>query len=185
MSFLAMPYKDSSYRAFCSLNRITTAMRTTISQILNCPYQGAAQNFFLESKALELVAHTIAQIQTFCSRGSRANPLPPSDMERVMEAARLLTCDLENTPDMNTLARSVGLSRASLYRQFQKVHGVPPFEYLRSHRLETAMQLLQAGEANVSEAAFLVGYSNMSHFTKAFKLMFGILPSELLNPNLA
>ncbi len=163
-----------------SEDRGTTAMRATIAQILNCPYQGAARSFFLESKVLELVAHKIGQIEAVDHHQQNIRPLPASDVERVQEAARLLTCDLENPPEMAVLAHSMGFSPRSLYRFFSKVYGIPPFDYLRNYRLTTAMELMQSGEANVTEAAFLVGYSSLSHFTKAFKAMFGVPPSDFL-----
>jgi AraC family transcriptional regulator, transcriptional activator of the genes for pyochelin and ferripyochelin receptors len=177
---LTVQLENPASEMFRSTDRMTTAMRVTISQILNCPYRGAARSLFLESKVLELVAHKIGQIDAIDSRRPENRPLFLSDVERMQEAARLLTHDLENTPDLSQLARSVGLSPRSLYRYFHKVHGIPPFDYLRNHRLKTAMELLQSGEANVTEAAFRVGYSNLSHFTKSFKAMFGVSPSELL-----
>lgn len=181
MNVLEMRLDFPSNRTLRHQDGITTAMRATISHILNCPYQGAARSFFLESKVLELVAHKIGQIDAVVSRKPNIKPLSSSDVDRVREAARLLTRDLENPPDITTLAHSVGLSPRSLYRYFHKVHGIPPFDYLRNHRLKTAMELLQNEEANVTEAAFRAGYSNLSHFTKSFKSMFGVPPSRLLN----
>ncbi|WP_314033013.1 helix-turn-helix domain-containing protein [Mogibacterium timidum] len=32
---------------------------------------------------------------------------------------------------------------------------------------------------NVSESAFAVGYSNLSHFSKVFKIKFGISPGKI------
>jgi len=158
--------------------QITPAMRATIFQIFNCPYQGWAKSFFLESKVLELIAHKIGQIEAAGTRTSDGNPLPSPDEERIREAARLLTVDLGIPPDLNQLARSVGMCRSKLHRCFRMVYGVTPFEYLRNHRLETAMEYLMDGRRNVAAAAYTVGYSCPSHFTKAFKKYFGRLPSE-------
>jgi AraC-like DNA-binding protein len=98
----------------------------------------------------------------------------------VHHAADVLVANLENPPDMTLLARSVGLSRSKLHRCFRQAYGVSPFEYLRNHRLQTAMLLLQGGEVNVTEAALTVGYTNLSYFAKAFKAMFGVAPGGLL-----
>jgi len=158
--------------------QITPAMRATVFQILNCPYQGLARRLFLESKVLELMAHKIDQIEAIESLSPNTRPLPSSDMNRVREAARLLAGDLENRPDLNQLARSVGMCRSKLHRCFRMVYGITPFEYLRNRRLEAAMAFLSDGRMNVTEAAFMVGYSSPSYFTKAFKKYFGHLPSK-------
>jgi AraC-like DNA-binding protein len=78
-----------------------------------------------------------------------------------------------------SLVRLTGLNRDKLHRCFRAVFGLSPFEYLRKQRLQKAMLLLQDGELNVTEAAAMVGYNNLSYFAKAFKSMFGIAPGEL------
>ena len=169
---------NPSTKSFSHAGQITPAMRDAISQIFNCPYQGWAKNLFLEGKVLELMAHKIGQIEAAGSLTPDPNPLPPPDEERVREAARLLSGDLETPPDLNQLARSVGMCRSKLHRCFQMFYGMTPFEYLRNRRLETARDFLMDGRMNITEAAYAVGYSCPSHFTKAFKKYFGHLPSK-------
>ena len=170
--------ENLSTRTFYHDAPITPAMRATIFQIFNCPYQGWAKNFFLEGKVLELVAHKIGQIEAVDSRKPDTRPLTPTDVDRIREAARLLTNDMEKSPDLNQLARSVGMCRSKLHRCFRMVYGITPFEYMRNRRLEVAMDFLMEGRMNVTQAAYAVGYSSPSYFTKAFKKYFGHLPSE-------
>jgi AraC-like DNA-binding protein len=70
------------------------------------------------------------------------------------------------------------MCRSKLFRCFRMVYGMTPFEYLRNRRLETAMDLLMDGRMNVAQAAYAVGFSCPSYFTKAFKKYFGHLPSK-------
>ena len=118
------------------------------------------------------------QIQAAKTRPPDDKPLPSQDEERIREVARLLTVDLEIPPDLNQLARTVGMCRSKMYRCFRMVFGVTPFEYLRNRRLETAMDFMMDGQMNVTQAAYAVGYSCPGHFTKAFKNYFGHLPSK-------
>lgn len=169
--------KSLEKKAPCRMvDAITPAMRAILKQMLHCPYCGMTQRIFLEGKAMELLAHKLEQI---CPCGCDGTGINASDTERVHYAARLLVHDLENPPDIMTLTRSVGLNRNKLHRCFRQVFGRSPFEYLRNHRLQAAMQLLQGGETNVTEAALMVGYTNLSYFTKAFKSMFGVAPGKL------
>ena len=170
--------ENLSTRAFCHDAPIMPAMHATISQIFNCPYQGWAKNFFLEGKVLELVAHKIGQIEAVDSRKPDTRLLTSTDVDRIREAARLLAGDMEKSPDLNQLARTVGMCRSKLHRCFRMVYGITPFEYLRNRRLETAMLFLRDGRMNATQAAYAVGYSSPSYFTKAFKKYFGHLPSE-------
>jgi len=158
--------------------QITTTMRAAIFHLFNCPYQGWAKNCFFESKVLELVAHKIGQIEAVDSQKSATGHLTALDEDRIREAARVLAGNLQTTPDLNQLARAVGMCRTKLYRCFRMVYGITPLEYLRNSRLEAAMDFLMDGQMNVSEAAYTVGYSCPSHFAKAFKKYFGHLPSQ-------
>ena len=128
---------------------------------------------------MELLAHKIEQLHP---NGRSSNgALKSSDQECVHHAAEVMVNNLENPPRYE----SAGTVRraepgANCHRCFRLVYGLSPFEYLRNKRLQTAMQLLQGGEVNVTEAALSVGYANLSYFAKAFKNTFGLAPGELL-----
>ena len=53
-----------------------------------------------------------------------------------------------------------------------------PSEFVKSARLKRAAKLLSEGELNVVEVAYSVGFNTPSYFTKSFKKMFGVLPTE-------
>ena len=158
-------------------NTITPVMKAVLYQIFHCPYHGATRQIFLEGKAMELLAHKLEQLGP--GRGSGRASMKSPDDERVRHAAHMLVHDLENPPDIMTLANSAGINRNKLHRGFRRMFGLSPFEFLRNQRLQTAMLLLQDGQVNVTEASLMVGYTNLSYFAKAFKSMFGISPSEL------
>jgi len=153
-------------------------VKGVLQQLLHCPYCGRTRQLYLEGKTMELIAHMLEQI---CSKDGHCQVcrINSSDTDRARHAADLLVRDLHHPPDIMKIARTVGLSRTKLFHCFSQTFGLSPFAYLRNHRLQKAMQLLQDGEANVTEAAFMVGYNNLSYFAKAFKSMFGIAPSEL------
>nr|WP_320191219.1 AraC family transcriptional regulator [uncultured Desulfobacter sp.] len=158
-------------------NILSPVMRTVLYQLLHCPYSGTTQQIFLEGKSMELMAHMMEQLCSGCCCCNGAIKI--SDTERVYHAAHMLVRDLNNPPDIMEISRTVGLGRTKLFRCFRQTFGLSPFEYLRNHRLQMSMQLLQDGEVNVTQAALMVGYTNLSYFAKAFKSIFGIAPSEL------
>ncbi len=56
--------------------------------------------------------------------------------------------------------------------------GMSVHSYIIDKRLEHAALLLAEGRLNVSQTALACGYSNMSHFSSAFKKKYGVLPRE-------
>jgi len=57
--------------------------------------------------------------------------------------------------------------------------GLTAKEYVRKLRLRHCYSLLEEGGYNVTQAAMMTGFNQMSHFREVFKNEFGILPSEV------
>ena len=157
---------------------MTAAMRAVVRQILDCPYSGLVREFYLESKVLELLAYKLAQLEGEKTRNLKSAGFRDEDLDRAAYAGQLLARDLENPPGLEELARRVGMCQSKLCRCFRVVYGMTPFDYLRSKRLDTAEQYLRQGRMNVTQVAFSVGYSSLSHFSKAFKQHTGLLPRQ-------
>ena len=162
---------------------ITPPMQTALHQILGCPYHGLTRQLFLESKAMELMAYKLAQFESDPVKTKRPPVLKSDDLERIHYARDLLIKDIENPPDLVGLARMTGLSRSKLHHNFRAVYRVTPFNYLRDRRLEKARISLDEGNMDVTEVAYSVGYSSLSHFAGVFKQYFGMSPSNYRRNN--
>jgi len=85
-----------------------------------------------------------------------------------------------STPNLNvkTIIKHFGISRTQFYRKMEEHTSVSLSQYIRSIRLENALELLNANELNLTEIAYAVGFSSLSHFSKTFKKVYGKTPSE-------
>jgi AraC-like DNA-binding protein len=83
------------------------------------------------------------------------------------------------------LSREVGLSKSQLYRKLQALTGLSPNALLQQYRIRHAAELLEKNMATVSEAAYAVGFTNLSYFAKCFREHYGHAPSAhgRLSPN--
>lgn len=79
---------------------------------------------------------------------------------------------------IESMSEALGMSRVHLYRKCQEIYGIAPTDLLRTFRLRKAAALLKRGGFTVSEVAYSVGFSTPGYFTKCFKEMFGVKPSE-------
>ena len=75
------------------------------------------------------------------------------------------------------IAQQAGMSRYYFLREFKKITGVTVITFLNILRCKNAQKLISKGEA-VWLAARKSGFENNSYFTKVFKKIKGILPSE-------
>jgi len=76
-------------------------------------------------------------------------------------------------------ARLTGRSISSFKRDFSKVFGTTPYEWLKDRRLEEAYYLIDKEHLSAGDAAFLSGFVNYSHFSRSFKEKYNISPSRL------
>jgi AraC family transcriptional regulator len=144
-----------------------------VSSLLQPPVSKPAQSLWYQSKALELMSHflfTPKDPEFFCMRQKRVA------RDRVERTKELLARDLAAPPTLEMLGREVGCSPFYLSRSFSREVGLTIPQYLRKLRMERAAELLRSGRYNVTEAATEVGYSSLSHFSKAFCETIGCCP---------
>ena len=80
---------------------------------------------------------------------------------------------------MDEIARYTGRSLATFKRDFAKVSDLSPRRWLIRRRLEAARDPIRSGKRGVSEVCFEVGFKNLSHFSRAFKEMYGCSPANV------
>lgn len=168
--------------SYYNIASISKPIFSTLYELLCCPYSGAARKIFIESKAIELVAHKLAQIQstpdcrnTLCITGNK-------DLDKIYEAEFLLNRYIENPPLLSELARIVGMSPKRLNAGFRSVFGTTVFGHLQHTRLERARYLMEKQGKNVTEAALAVGYNSVPSFSQAFSSYFLMQPKHCTKP---
>ncbi len=85
--------------------------------------------------------------------------------------------------DIKLLAKTLGISEATLRRRTQSILQRTPTDEIRRIRLEAAHEYIQKGTfATVSELAYAVGFKSRGYFSKLYQKYYGTLPSQLLKP---
>lgn len=77
------------------------------------------------------------------------------------------------------LANAVHMSRSQLHRKLKALTGNGPNEIIRNFRLERALELLQKGAGNITEVAYMTGFSSSAYFSKCFSDRFEYAPTEV------
>ena len=98
------------------------------------------------------------------------------------QAARLLDAPeswLESSPTVDKLALKLGISDRHLRRIFEAQFGVSPLQYLQTHRLLTAKQLLADTLLPVTQIALMSGFASVRRFNAAFAAHYKLNPTQL------
>lgn len=97
-------------------------------------------------------------------------------VEKLKEIIASCISDTDLSPDH--LASEVGVSRSKLYQRVGRIDGQSLADYVRNCRLEKAAGLLVSTDLTVQEIMVEVGLTNASHFSKIFKMRYGVSPYE-------
>lgn len=146
-----------------------TASATRIVSLMR---QKSQQSLLLHSAILDyLYWHLTAQQ----ADKTREN-LSCREKKQLAVAKEYLLSDLSSPPTIAVLARAVGLNECKLKKGFKTLFGSSIYACFQKKRMHLAMQLLK--NHNVTETAMILGYSNISHFSTAFRKQLGILPKQ-------
>jgi two-component system, response regulator YesN len=77
------------------------------------------------------------------------------------------------------VADMVNVDPCHLSKTFKSIKGVSPMEYLTNLRIDKAKALLSDDSSiMLKDIAEIVGYSNQYYFSRIFKIITGLSPSE-------
>ncbi len=104
----------------------------------------------------------------------------PKD-NRIIESAEYMRQNFWN-PDLSIedLANKIGVSPAFYRREFNRIYGTSPKNYLDTLRIQYAKSLLETGYFSQKEIAYRCGFSDVSYFRTVFKRKIGKSIKEYL-----
>jgi len=162
----------NTHSACCLLlNPNNAHIRDAAARLVNLLTVTHPCSLLVQAAALEFIAWHLKNLHAnetndrMCSRECRLLWL----------ARERLLSDLSSPPTIEQLARETGLNQLKIKQGFKVLFGTTTYGLFQRERMERALTLLQTN--SVTETASLLGYSNISHFSEAFRKQFGVLPS--------
>ena len=160
--------------------RYSIASSECIKKILGNSYTGLVRMTYLESKALELLTYQLKQYKDDQQPTQRQVLLRKFDVDKIIEAKEILVSDLKNAPNINELARAVGINENKLKKGFKLIFETTINQFLTKERMELAKLLLMENDRSIQEVADMIGYHSKGHFSHRFKEKFGMLPKDYI-----
>lgn len=149
-----------------------TYLKTRIASLLRQrkALQEIYMNKLMEGKSISPTADSLVPSQP------QITPYDEQFMEKVMEFMEEQMDNAELTID--EFAEKLMLSRTIFYRKLKSIIGLTPVDFIREIRIKRAVQLIDSGEYNFSQVAYMTGFNDPKYFSKCFKKVIGITPSE-------
>lgn len=156
---------------------ISTTIRMVLNQIENHNLNPHFENLYVLGKVYELFTLHFSE-----SESNQKENCPfldnEKDAKKLKEAREILLENLNNPPILKELSEQSGLSEYKLKEGFKQVYGSTVYGFVLDKKLEMAREKLEAGDLQVKDIAYEIGYENPSHFISAFKKKYGITPKQ-------
>jgi AraC family transcriptional regulator len=135
-----------------------------------------AGTLFDESIAMALSAHIARQYSTLTPKVERyRGGLSRLRLNRVLE---YINVNLSDNLELGVLAEVAGVNLYHFAKAFKQSTGETPHQYVLRRRIDEAKAFLRHPQASVVEASARTGFVDQSHFSKVFRRIVGIAPSE-------
>lgn len=157
----------------------STGLKVAAQQLLSPPASSNTQSIFLSGASLQFLALAIDSLYTHLEHGHIIR-LEKRDIATLEKIKIHIENNMANPPSLETLCKKFYINSFKLKKGFKQIYGMTISGYMQYYRLYCAYNCFLQGDVNVSECAWKVGYTNVSHFIAAFRRQFGFTPGECI-----
>lgn len=104
-----------------------------------------------------------------------------SQVDKVRAMVKLQTEDLSVWYTQDELSKKFQFPLTSMKHCFKGIYGCSMSEYMKTYRMNAAVEMLYDKEKSIIEIATSLGYENPAKFSAAFKAKMGMTPSAYRN----
>ena len=167
---------DTGHRAIVATAPVLLRYHRYRRALLRASRHGAIPELAAEEESLAILALACTGA---ASAGGVGGGRSYAAHQLLADRARVLLASAPGEAHrLGDVARRLGVSPFHLARVFRAQTGMPMHRYLVRLRLALALDHLGAGETELSGLALRLGFATHSHFSAAFRRMFGMSPRQ-------
>lgn len=93
-------------------------------------------------------------------------------------AIQFIRDNIQENIDLEVVAQKAYMSKSSFFRHFKSETGFTPNDFILKEKISRAKQLLQNFNQSVTDVAFTLSFTSVSHFIQLFKKITGQTPNK-------
>ena len=125
-----------------------------------------------------ILSQLLIHISRVLNQRARPQEKPEERYHEIMRIHEYINAHYRETLSVNSLAQMFFMDKNTMTRQFKRIVGMTPGDYIRRKRLESAHLLIRQGYS-VQHAGYASGFTDYSAFFRAFRKQYGLSPSDL------
>jgi len=185
----SIPYVKKKYRRmiessdtfFNESHNLCPTLSSICEPMFRYNYPQHKLELIVKTKTMEILNHIFNEY--FFEGESENSCISNSDVPGIVRARKIIIENMASPPTIPQLAKMARVNQFKLKKGFKELFGNTIYGYLREERMKHAKNLLEHGNKNVSETAWDVGYTNVSHFIETFRKHYGVSPGKYLVNN--
>lgn len=118
----------------------------------------------------------LMQLQSLHATESNVAVLATSN--RFAHTLQYIKANIAEKISVDELSAQAYMSKSNFYRAFKQEFGLSPIDYLIKERMRLAKRCLKNPALSITEICFKAGFSNLGYFTRTFRQLEGLTPTE-------
>jgi AraC-like DNA-binding protein len=155
---------------------IYPSLQKVVDEIVSESVKDVFKLFFLRVKAEELICRLLMELEK--RDAGQLYALNNHDVRAIFMVKEQMLAHLETPPLIKEMSKSAGMSPSKLKRLFKQIFGNSIFNYYQDFRMKRAAILLKEEKLSVSEVGHMLGFTNLSHFSRVFAAHTGMKPKQ-------
>lgn len=145
---------------------------------------------YLKARVENILDKRVKLQQLYCANLMNIQPAPEveeqpqvemssQDRKFMVKLTELMEKNMDNGDlIVDDLVQELAVSRSVFFKKLKTLTGLAPIEFIKEMRVKRAAQLIETGDYNMTQIAYMVGINDPRYFSKCFKQRFGMTPTE-------
>lgn len=145
---------------------------------------------YLKARVENILSQRVKLQQLYCANLMNIQPVSEEEQSPQPEMStndrkfmEKLTELMEKNMDngdliVDDLVQELAVSRSVFFKKLKTLTGLAPIEFIKEMRVKRAAQLIESGDYNMTQIAYMVGINDPRYFSKCFKQRFEMTPTE-------
>jgi len=168
-----------SNKPFAIYEEISFNMGQYLEKLQKPELKDMASLILLRSNVLNFLALFISAVENR-KNSTTSSSINHLDIQKLFAIRKVLSTEYSSHHEIKTLAADSAMSERKLQKLFKDVFGITIYQYALRVKIEEAKRMIEMKKYSISEVGYNIGYTNLSHFTAAFKKLVGINPKQYL-----
>lgn len=166
--------KIIDWRQFDIFAKINKEILMNLVNLRNLIHQGDINMLYLKGKIFYILS---LLLDTFIHKKASGKKISLEEIEKLIVLNKAIEKAYYNPlPEIHMVAAELHMSESKFKQIFKEVYNNSYYQYHMDQRLLLSKEFLRQRQIDISQITVQIGYSNSSHFSRAFKNKFGISP---------